>query len=83
MFGYRRLLGAGDDARAVVLLKDHGQIGDEIVEDVVTAKMGNVIRLGRRDQGQIKSLRPLARRRVEFIRGRSLNKQTLMGAQLS
>ena len=72
------------DARAVVLLKDHGQIGDEIVEDVVTAKTGNVIRLGRPDQGQVKSHRPLARRRVcGFIRGRSLNKQTRMGAQLS
>ena len=64
MFGYGRLLGAVVDARAVVLLKDHGQIGDEIVEDVATTKTGNVIRLGRRDQGQIKSLRPLARRRV-------------------
>jgi len=52
------------DARAVVLLKDHGQIAVEIVEDVVTAKTGNVIRPGRRDQGQIKSHRPLARRRV-------------------
>ena len=50
------------DARAVVLLKDLGQMGDEIVEDVVTAKMSNVIRLERRDQGQIKSLRHLARR---------------------
>jgi len=37
-------------------------MGDEIVEDVVTTKTGNVIRLERRDQGQIKSRRPLARR---------------------
>ena len=37
------------DARTVVLLKDLGQMGDEIVEDVVTAKMSNVIRLERRD----------------------------------
>ena len=50
------------DARTVVLLKDLDQMGDEIVEDVVTAKMSNVIRLERRDQGQIRSLRPLARR---------------------
>jgi len=28
------------DARAVVLLKELGQIGDEIVEDVATAKTG-------------------------------------------
>jgi len=36
------------DARAVVLLKDHGQIlGDEIVQVVVAARTGNVIRLER------------------------------------
>ena len=50
------------DARTVVLPKDLGQMGDDIVEDVVTAKMSNVIRLEGRDQGQIRSLRPLARR---------------------
>jgi len=39
-------------------------MGDEIVEDVVTTKTGNDIRLERRGQGQIKSRRPLARRRL-------------------
>ena len=44
------------DARAVALLKDLGQMGDEIIEDAATAKTGNDIRLEKDDQGQIKVL---------------------------
>jgi len=63
-------------------------MSDEIVEDVITTKTGSDTRLERCDQGQIKSLRPLCQEKgmssvAEFIRGRSLNKQTRMEAQLS